>query len=157
MIPRLIASAAFAALTLVAAREADACSCMAADRLARISFKSRPSSQARFAASRRAERARTGPQNVRVEFEDTVCIPGGRGGLQAVLTSAAGVGSCAYPFKEGERYVVYASQQEAWCASSGCTICSRTRPIAEAAEDLLFFKSLSRHDRQPARVSIDHA
>ena len=129
-------------LVLTAAREADACSCMAGGPPCQDFFQV----QAIFAGTVRriapAERAPTGPKNVRVEFIDIVAFRGVEGPIQAVLTSAVGIGSCAYPFKEGERYVVYASR-----AKPGeplrTSICSRTRPILEAAEDLLFFKSLA--------------
>jgi len=97
-----------------------------------------------------------GPQNVRVEFEEVIAFRGVEGPTQTAMTSEAGVGSCAYPFKPGERYVVYASQQKPG-APLQVYICSRTRPIAEAADDLLFFKSLSNTTAGP-RVfgSITH-
>ncbi len=133
---------------LAAPRDANACQCMASGPPCQNFFQV----QAIFAGTVRsitlAERAPTGPQHVRIEFEDTVAFRGVEGPTQAVLTSAAGVGSCAYPFKEGERYVVYASRQKPG-APLQVYICSRTRPIAEAAEDLLFFKSLSNTTGSP--------
>ncbi len=50
------------------------------------------------------------------------------------LFTSLGGGDCGYPFKRGVEYVVYAKR-----APSGrlvTSICSRTRPVSQAAEDL---------------------
>lgn len=52
-----------------------------------------------------------------------------------------GGGDCGYPFRRGERYVVYADRGE----KDGrlyTGICTRTRPLAEAEEDFAFVRAL---------------
>jgi hypothetical protein len=129
-------------LMLLTARVADACQCDAIGPPCQNFFEV----HAVFAGTVRSvmpvPRVPTAMENVRVEFEDTIAFRGVEGPTQTVMTSAPGVGACAYPFKRGERYVVYAYRTKPGEPLS-TTICSRTRPIADAAEDLLFFQSLS--------------
>jgi 5-hydroxyisourate hydrolase-like protein (transthyretin family) len=57
------------------------------------------------------------------------------------VTTGMGGGDCGYAFKNGERYIVYASR-----SSDGrlrTSICSRTRLAAQAADDLRFLGQLS--------------
>lgn len=156
IIPRLIATAAFAALMLAAARDADACQCMASGPPCQSFFQV----QAVFAGTVRSitptPRAPMVLENVRVEFEDTIAFRGVEGSTQTVFTASDGA-ACGYAFKPGERYVVYAYRSKPG-EPLRTVICSRTRPIAEAAEDLLFFKNLSTATSSP-RVfgSITHA
>lgn len=58
-----------------------------------------------------------------------------------VLTGAWG-GDCGYDFRVGTKYLVYAHEVEGkpWV---GTSICSRTRPLSEAAEDLSFIRGIS--------------
>jgi hypothetical protein len=51
-----------------------------------------------------------------------------------------GMSTCSYRFNEGQRYLVYARKREDGRLMAG--ICSRTRPLAEAAEDLRFLSAL---------------
>ena len=62
---------------------------------------------------------------------------GGAGGI-VELTTGAGGGDCGYNFEQGVRYLVYA-RSRAGALSTG--ICSRTRPLAEAGEDLAYLKT----------------
>ena len=66
----------------------------------------------------------------------------GVSGNSAETVTGNGGGDCGYPFKVGESYLVYAyqnSQDNRLYAS----ICSRTRPLSEAGEDLEYIHSLS--------------
>ena len=58
------------------------------------------------------------------------------------IVTGLGDGDCGYPFRPGVEYVVYASKNaEGRLATS---ICSRTRPLAQAAEDLGYFEAMAR-------------
>jgi 5-hydroxyisourate hydrolase-like protein (transthyretin family) len=60
---------------------------------------------------------------------------------EAEVATGWGGGDCGYPFKRGERYVVYADRDE----KDGrlyTGICTRTRPLAEAEEDFAFVRAL---------------
>jgi hypothetical protein len=78
------------------------------------------------------------PTNV-VRFEVEGAFRGATAGPIEVLTPSSGA-ACGYGFKVGKRYVVYARKN----AFSRLTtsICSRTRPIEEAAEDLKYLSSI---------------
>ncbi len=130
-------------LMLAVARDVHACSCQPAAPLCETFF----SHRAVFAGTVRSinpvERTSVGPENVRVDFEEVIAFRGVEGSTQSVMISEAGLGSCSYPFKVGERYVVYASRGNVAGAPLFTSTCSRTRRIAEAAEDLQFFTSLA--------------
>ena len=49
-------------------------------------------------------------------------------------------GDCGYPFQVGETYLVYANRANGVLTTSSC---SRTRPLAQAAEDLKYARSLA--------------
>jgi 5-hydroxyisourate hydrolase-like protein (transthyretin family) len=129
-------------LMLVAARDAEACSCMASGPPCQSYFEV----QAVFAGTVRSITPIGAPPtwgpSVRVEFEEAIGFRGVDGETQSVVTSVADGASCGYGFKPGERYVVYAYRSKPG-EPLRTGICSRTRPIAQAAEDLLFFKTLS--------------
>ncbi len=64
----------------------------------------------------------------------------GISGTSAETVTGSGGGDCGYPFKVGESYLVYANlnpQDNKLYAG----ICSRTRPLSEAHEDLDYLKS----------------
>ena len=66
----------------------------------------------------------------------------GISGTGAETITGRGGGDCGYPFKVGESYLVYAyhnSQNNKLYAS----ICSRTRPLSQASEDLQYLRSLA--------------
>jgi hypothetical protein len=66
-------------------------------------------------------------------------------GVQAstveVLTGQGG-GDCGYNFEQGRSYLVYAHKNETGEMSTG--ICTRTRPIEKAAEDLEFIRGIDK-------------
>ena len=74
----------------------------------------------------------------------------GAEGASVGVTTGMGGGDCGYEFKAGERYLVYAYKAKDGQLHTG--ICSRTRPIAEAADDLIFIEGL-RTAPTGARVS----
>ena len=60
--------------------------------------------------------------------------------------------NCDYPFRMGESYLVYAHRMRDGQLST--SICARTRPVAEATEDLTYLRSLTTiAPGTPARVS----
>ncbi len=81
------------------------------------------------------------PRTVRVEFDSVVPFRGNQASNVSVLTAGSGP-ACGYSFKQGERYLVYASRNTQG-AGLVTGICSRTRPLAEATDDLRFFQTLS--------------
>jgi Carboxypeptidase regulatory-like domain len=132
---------AFVLLALTAARDAQACSCMDSGPPCQSYF----TAQAVFAGTVRSITP-IGPQPaygdaVRVEFDDVVTYRGEGGTTQSVVTAANGA-SCGFEFMRGERYVVYASAAKTE-ASLSTWSCSRTRHVADAADDLVFFETLS--------------
>jgi len=52
------------------------------------------------------------------------------------VTTGIGGSDCGYRFVTGRRYIIYASKTESGRLSTG--ICSRTRPLEEAAEDVAY-------------------
>ena len=62
---------------------------------------------------------------------------GNASGIVTVRTGTGG-GDCGYDFIRGERYLVYVEQRGAELFVS---ICGRTRPLADAAEDLAYLKT----------------
>ena len=88
-------------------------------------------------------------QSTLVRFEvDRAFVNGSPGIVE--LTTGRGGGDCGYQFVAGKRYLVYASKQASGRLSTG--ICSRTRPLEAAAEDLAYLATVA---QQPpgARVS----
>lgn len=57
-----------------------------------------------------------------------------------ILTGFGG-GDCGYPFQTGAEYVVYAYKNSDGRLETG--ICSRTRPLAEAGDDVAYFHSMA--------------
>ncbi len=78
---------------------------------------------------------------VRVEFQDAVPSRGVDGTSMTVFTSDNSA-SCGYAFTPGERYVVYGSRSKDGTRIH-TSICSRTRRLTEADEDVRFFDTLS--------------
>jgi 5-hydroxyisourate hydrolase-like protein (transthyretin family) len=58
------------------------------------------------------------------------------------VATGLGGGDCGYPFKRGVRYVVYADRGER-DGRLYTGVCMRTRPLAEADEDLAFARGLN--------------
>lgn len=61
-------------------------------------------------------------------------------GRKVDIHSGTGGGDCGYWFKRGERYVVYAHGDAK--KGYGTSICTRTRPVADATEDLSYLRQL---------------
>ena len=73
-------------------------------------------------------------ERILVSFEIERSYRGARGTSIEVVTDGGG-GDCAYAFKQGQRYLVYASEFPE-VGKLYTSICSRTREISEAEEDL---------------------
>jgi Carboxypeptidase regulatory-like domain len=74
-------------------------------------------------------------------------------GLQLSQVTLAVEGStCDYPFSMGETYIIYAYRSADGQLST--SICARTRPVAQATDDLTYLRSLATLDvGSPARVN----
>ncbi len=96
------------------------------------------------------------PQAVRVEFAAVVGFRGIQESTVSVVTAGSGP-ACGYEFKQGERYLVYASRNT---DGTGLVtgMCSRTRLLADASDDLQFLQTLSAPGKTRARVygTISH-
>ena len=64
-----------------------------------------------------------------------------RGLRSPQITLSMGGSNCDYPFTMGESYIVYAHRSQDGQLST--SICTRTRPVAEANEDLAYARSLA--------------
>lgn len=78
-------------------------------------------------------------QSTRVTFDVERGFINSMAGRSEVLTMT--FSTCSYSFKAGGKYLVYASKTEA--SGLSATICSRTRPIADAQEDLRYLSTIS--------------
>jgi hypothetical protein len=155
----------FAALTLASTADALACSCGLTGPPCQNAFQV----DAVFAGTVRSISAvpddgpplRPGeariPRAVRVEFSGVMGFIGMQAATVSVVTAGSGP-ACGYAFKLGERYLVYARR-----AADGTGlvtgICSRTRPLADADDDLRFLQTLSTPADGRSRVygTITHA
>jgi hypothetical protein len=63
-------------------------------------------------------------------------------GARVVIHSGTGGGDCGYWFRRGQRYLVYAYGES--LEALGTNICTRTRLLANAEEDLEFLRNLPR-------------
>jgi 5-hydroxyisourate hydrolase-like protein (transthyretin family) len=88
------------------------------------------------------------PRAFRVEFDVIDTFKGIEGSMVSVLTSGSGP-ACGYGFTQGEQYLVYAHKGRDGGFVTG--ICSRTRKLSEAREDLEFLKTLAAQTL-PARI-----
>ena len=125
------------------ADKANACSCMAAGPQCQSYF----AVDAVFVGTVRTilplERTReSGPPIVSRSVVFTVerAFRGVQGTMAEVGTRMGG-GDCGFPFKAGGRYLVYAYRTTGRMLLTTGT-CTRTRPIAEAADDLQFIEGL---------------
>jgi hypothetical protein len=96
------------------------------------------------------------PRQLRVDFVDVQGYRAVQGTSISVLTPGSGA-SCGYAFKQGQRYLVYAMRQ-ANGTELVTSICSRTRLLVEADEDLRFLQTLgtSRSSRAFVYGTINH-
>lgn len=74
---------------------------------------------------------------VKLLVEDT--FRGSLGGNDVEIVTGMGGGDCGYNFEKGKKYLVYASE---WHGRLYAGICSRTRPLNQADEDLAYFRNL---------------
>ena len=77
---------------------------------------------------------------LRVRFQVESSFRGVADRTVEVTTSANSGGGCGYPFELNRRYVVYAGMGPDNILTTG--LCSRTRRVENAAEDVSFFRSL---------------
>lgn len=61
-------------------------------------------------------------------------------GTEVEVRTGTGGGDCGYHFETGQQYLVYAWTREDGTLST--SICSRTRPLSEAGEDLQYFQNI---------------
>ena len=66
---------------------------------------------------------------------------GGINGAEVEIGTGSGGGDCGYGFVQGGQYVVYAYRDKRTDRLS-TSICTRTRPVAEASEDLAFLRAV---------------
>jgi hypothetical protein len=73
----------------------------------------------------------------RSRFQVLAVYKGAAGGKVSVDTPLGG-GSCGFPFVAGQEYLVFAHDEGGWLPGPHyvTTICTRTAPLPEAAEDL---------------------
>jgi hypothetical protein len=67
--------------------------------------------------------------------------------------------TCGYRFQKGRRYLVYAEKAEETPSRLAATVCSRTRPLEEAAEDIAYLSAigqLAASGRVNGRVTRSH-
>ena len=74
-----------------------------------------------------------------VRFTVESAFRGLEGSRIEVRTGMSG-GDCGYGFKKGVRYLVYAHRSKE--GNLHASICSRTRPLTKAGEDLEYFRNL---------------
>ncbi len=79
--------------------------------------------------------------NLRVRLVVDRSLRGVEGKTVELMTQPSG-GLCGYPFRVGEKYVVYAYRHKKDDAGLWASRCSRTQPISEADEDLRYFENL---------------
>jgi hypothetical protein len=82
---------------------------------------------------------------VAVHLTSDQVFRGDLGGREIDVMTGFGQGDCGYPFEVGKKYLVYASRWEKdQRLYSG--LCSRTRLLTEAEEDLAYFRNLPREN-----------
>jgi hypothetical protein len=140
MSPTLSSVVAFAAALLLAplAGRAFACSCMSSGPPCQSAF----TADAVFSGTvRSVEFSRGGERDffdARVSFEVDRGYVNATIGRVDVVTSGTSA-ACGYSFTVGKRYLVYAHKSSVGLVAS---ICSRTRPIEQAAEDIAYLRTV---------------
>ncbi len=73
---------------------------------------------------------------------------GDLGGREVEVVTGFGDSDCGYPFQTGKQYLVYATH---WAKDNRLYtgICTRTRPLSEADEDLAYLRNLPRDNSAP--------
>jgi hypothetical protein len=138
-IQRLVVSMALTLLALGLTREAAACSCRASGPPCQNFFQV----DAVFVGT--VQSISIVPEDQRrtrrVEFAMATGFRGVQGETATVFTPADGA-ACGYEFKQGERYVVYAYRTKDG-SQLEVSRCSRTRLLAQAADDVAFLQDTS--------------
>jgi hypothetical protein len=91
-------------------------------------------------ARRRTQDATPTPRRplrtIRIQVGEVLAgVPPGQKEIE--IRTGKGGGDCGYPFQIGQAYVIYAFEDADGQLETG--ICSRTRPLEQAAEDLSYF------------------
>jgi len=142
------------ALTVLAAR-AEACSCFAGQ----PPCAAYGAASAVFVGTATDSRVREPKAKTREEVDWTPVVVKfavlqpflGVQGAEVEVATGRGGGDCGYQFRKGETYLVYASRgADGRQLLTG--ICSRTRPVSDASEDLEFLRGLGARD---PGVSVD--
>ena len=135
MLSRQLAAVAVCAIAL-SPKLADACSC------ARSSLPCDEAGRADAVFVGHVVSIESSGMDGRVEFAVVEAF-GGLQFWQVALRGGPGGGAgCGYPFQMGESYLVYAYRTPDGQLST--SICARTRPVAEATEDLTYLRALSK-------------
>ena len=74
-----------------------------------------------------------------IRFEVEEAFGGVRARRRVTIHSGTGGGDCGYWFRRGRRYLIYANEYEGKLYTN---ICTRTRPLEAADEDLAFLRDL---------------
>jgi hypothetical protein len=126
-----LAAAAALVILVVAARPAEACRCMPpappAEALAAVDAVF----VGQVAEVKTVDATGTGRVEVVLEVEEW--FKGGRGPRAEVITAASSA-ACGFTFTQGRSYLVYAGQRDE--GTLQVSLCSRTRPLERADEDL---------------------
>lgn len=142
----LVPLMAMLALLLVSADEAIACSCIP-ERPACESFGNATAvfvgkvvGAARQIPVKNGDGTTTTYDAEAVYFEIEEAFSGVKGRKRVTIYSGTGGGDCGYWFLRGEHYLVYAYGDSGKALSTN--ICTRTRPMSSAGEDLKFLRQL---------------
>ena len=138
--PRTAAVLAACLLAALAAADAAACSCVMPGTPEQEMANADAVFTARVVSTEQAEQ-RSGDfrlQRMKVELALDDVWKGCEEGERAILWTGLGGGDCGFQFEPGERYLVYAYESDDG-EQLTTSICSRTRPLAQADEDLAAF------------------
>jgi hypothetical protein len=112
---------------------ADACSCVVPGLPCEAAWRSDVVFSGRV-VSLESSAARTGSHGVEFEVIETFSGPD----VRTIVVGSGG--GCSYSFKIGESYLVYATEVQGTLTTS---VCTRTRPLRDATDDLAYARSLS--------------
>lgn len=136
----------FAVMTVAAGREADACSCGITNPCQAAGYADAIFSGTVVSVEMASPNTGAAQQfiTVRMDVDENFV-----NATQRVATLTMDLSSCTYSFKAGQRYLVYAYNKSGYLTTSSC---SRTRPLADAADDLRYLSSM----RNAANASRIH-
>lgn len=90
-------------------------------------------------------------QRLSIRFAIESTYKGRIPGTEVEVRTGTGGGDCGYHFEGGQQYLVYAWANEDGTLSTN--ICSRTRPLSEANEDLQYFRNIP-HPNSGANIQV---